>query len=217
MADFDEIVYGLANSLNDHLQDKMVDNIPEIYASYLVYTDQDGAAKTFAPSFIKVGRIQEDPTDLVSDINEPSVYIRIAPNDPTDLSYGWRHGVISGVDVSATNLGLRLGYAYELGGGSLWWRRFLLQSAMFFLYSNQDEEAAAQIANMNRVMLERCCSTYREDDNPHGWRVGGLTDGFGETALESHVASVWTKQRGGPDTDYIWDIRLWLQVLTERA
>jgi hypothetical protein len=86
---------------------------------------------------------------------------------------------------------------------------------MFFLYSNQSEEDAAKIANMNRVMLERCCEHCRTD-NPYGWQVGGLRDGFGETALESHVASVWTKQRGGPDDDYIWDIRMWIQVLTER-
>jgi hypothetical protein len=123
----DEIVYGLAESLNDHLQDKMVDNIPEVYAGYLVYIDQDGNTRTFAPSKVKVGKIQEDPTDLASDINEPSVYIRIAPNDPTDLNFGWRHGVISGWTARrqtwAYVWAMPTSWAVEsCGGGGSWYR-----------------------------------------------------------------------------------------------
>lgn len=213
----DEIVYGLMDSLKDHLQEKMVDNPPAVYGSYLEYEDQDGETRTIAPSEIKIGRVQEDPTVLADDINEPSSYITLAPNDPTDTNFSWRHGVISGVDSSATNLGLRLGYAYELGGAKLWWRRFFLKSTIYFLYSNQSEEDATKLASLMRALLEKYCESYRSPDNLYGWMCGGLTDGFGETALESHVASVWTKQRGGPDDDYIWDIRMWIQVLTERS
>lgn len=212
----DEIVYGLMTNLKDHLQNKLVTNVPSAFSTYLEYEDQDGDTRVFKPPRVQVGRLQADPTVLSNDIDEPSVYVAISPNDPTDTSRGWQHGVVSDQERAGSNLGLRLGYPYELGGSKLWWRRFHLRSVAFFIYSNQTKAESARLANLLRALLELYCESYRAE-NLHGWQCGGLTDGFGETALASHVARTWTYERGGPDDDYIWDIELWLQVLTERS
>ena len=210
-----EIVNDLMQSLKAHLQDKMIDNVPEAYGSLLAYTDAEGEGRVLVPSLIKIGRLQDDPTQLTDDLEEPSSYVAIQPHDPDDLSDGWKHTIASSVDSSATNLSLHVGYPYEIGGTRRWWRRFKVSFKAFFIYSDQTEEEAARLGNLFRAMLEKYCESYRAT-NTHGWQCGGLQDDLGETALEAHVAKAFAVELGGPDDDYIWEGAVWVQVMTER-
>jgi hypothetical protein len=210
-----EITNDLMLSLKAHLQNMMIDNIPEALEAILTYTDDADESRILKPSLIKIGRLQDDPTRLSDELAEPSTYIAIQPHDPDDMSDGWKHTVASSVDASSTNLSLHVGYPYEIGGTRRWWRRFKVSYKVFFIYSDQTEAEATRLANLFRALLEKYCESYRAS-NTYGWRCGGLEDDLGETALESHVAKSHAVQLGGPDDDYIWEGAVWVQVMTER-
>jgi len=207
-----EIMYDLADSLRLHLQDKMVDDIPAAYSTTLAYTDSEGDERTFAPSLIKIGRLQDDPTALSEDTVIPSSYVAIHAHDPLDTSDGWKHSIASSVESSTTNLSLGVGYPYELGGSKKWWRRLVAEFGCYFIDSDQSETEAFRLANVMRGLLEHYCESYRAD-NLHGWNCV-LTDDFGESALEAHVAKSHCWEGGGPDDDYIWRGAVWVQVFT---
>lgn len=208
-----EITNDLALSLKAHLQDKMVDSIPPEYAIMLAYTDMNGVARVIAPSLIKLGRLQDDPTILSGAVAIPSSYVAIHCNDPDDMSDGWKHTIASSVESSGTNLGLYLGIPYEIGGSTQWWRRFRVTFEAYFIDSDQSQEESSRLANLIRATLERYCESKRPD-NDHGWQCGGMTDTLGETALAAHVAKSHCWEGGGPEDDYIWRGAVWVQVLT---
>jgi len=202
-----EAVYGLMESLKDHLQDKMVDNIPADHSNYLEYTDQDGVSRVLKPPYIKVGRLQDDPTTLSSVAAIPSAYIAIEPGDEV-----WNHGFAEG-NKTAANLWMDI-TPREIGGGRIWWRRFKVRFESYFIYSNQTQAEAARLGNLFRVLLERYC----QGKNPaygNGWDVIGDTFGFDESVLAVEVARSFALERGGPSDDYIWEGEVWLQVLVE--
>ena len=206
-----EIVNDLMLSLKAHLQQKMVDAIPAEYEDYLKYTDAEDVERALTVSRILIGRLQQDPTGLPESSLEPSVHIAIEPNDPDEED--WQHTVASSVESSATNLGLRLGNIYEIGGTRRWWRRFRLYFRAFYTRSNQSKAEAIRLTNLVRAMLERFCESYRPD-NLHGWNCT-MTDMFNESALEAHVAKSYSVEQGGPG-DYIGEGSVWVQVHTER-
>jgi len=210
-----EMANDLVQSLKAHLQDKMVDNIPSEFVAMLTYTDANGVDRVLAPSLVKIGRLQDDPTILSGATAIPSSYVAIHCNDPDDMSDGWKHTMASAVESSATNLGLRLGNPYEIGGSKQWWRRFRVTFEAYFIDSDQGQEESLRLANLIRAMLEQYCESQRPD-NTHGWQCGGMTDTLGETALEAHVAKSHCWEGGGPDDDYIWRGAVWVQVITVR-
>jgi len=209
-----EIVYDLMESLRAHLQSKMIDSVPDEYEEALTYIDSGDVEQVFVPSLIKVGRLQDDPTSLSATAAIPSVSVTIQANDPEDLSDGWKHTVASSVDSSSTNLSLHIGYPYEVGGTKRWWRRIRVLFSAYFIDSDQTQDEAARLANLLRGLLEKYCES-RRPDNLNGWDCV-MTDVFGESALESHVAKSHCWEGGGPDDDYIWRGGVWIQVMTER-
>lgn len=215
-----DIVYDLMANLKAHLQDKMIDHVPAGYAAALDYTGSDGVVRTLVPSLIKIGRLQDDPTTLAESFSEPSVHVAIHSGDPADLSDGWKHSLATMVEGSMTNAAMFPGSPRELGGGSLWWRRFKVEYRAFFIESDQTEEEAAQLGNMFRGLIEAYCDAW-SPANPNGWTCRDeegcmVEDVFGEVALRSAIVKSQTILGGGPDDDYIVDGEVWLQVMTER-
>jgi len=209
-----DIGYELMDSLKDHLTDKMITNKPAAYLTALTFTGSNDEEYVFEPSLIQIGRYQDDPTDLADSVYQPSCYIAIHPNDPSDMGDGWKHTVASPMDGSTTNIGVTLGGIREIGGSELWWRRFYVQMEMFFIDSNQDQDEASRLANMMRAMLEQYCGSYNPS-HLHGWDCV-IEDTFGETALQSYVAKSHMFETGGPDDDYIWKGGVWIQVMCAR-
>lgn len=202
-------IYGLMDSLRDHLQDKLIDNVPVAYATSLAYTDKEGDSRTLTASLVKVGRLQEDPTELSSAAYLPSVYVGIRTGGDD-----WVHE-IAGHERGRTNLEMHI-FPREIGGGQTWWRRFKIDWSAFFTYSDQTQAEAARLGNLIPTLIERYSQGYSAA-YPHGWVVGGTQFAFGETALASEVAKSWASEQGGPDDDYIWRGEVWIQVLTEIA
>lgn len=210
----DEIVYGLMDSLKDHLQTKLVDTVPAAYQADLAYTDKNGTARVLMPSLIKIGVFQDDPTTLPDDAAIPSTHISINSGDPDDMSDGWIHGLASSISSSVSNLHQQVP-VYEIGGGNRWWRRFKVQFQAYFIYSDQGQTESNRLANLYRVMIERCAESY-SNANPHGWQIGGTQFAFGEIALKSQVAKSYVIEGGGPPDDFNWEGEVWIQVLTSR-
>jgi len=211
-----EAVYGLMVDLKAHLQDKMIDNVPAAYESLLTYTDKVGSAQVLKPSLIKIGRLQDDPTSLSSTSAVPSTHIAIHEGDPDDMSDGWAHSIAArdALDRESTNLGVRL-FPREIGGGSMWWRRYKVEFVSYFLYSDQTQQEAARLGNLFLALLEQYCES-ESAARTHGWQMCGQY-AFNETSLAAEVAKSIAIERGGPDDDYIWQGFIWLQVLTERG
>lgn len=206
-------VYGLMTSLRTHLVDKMISNVPTEYVGMLAYVDRNQETQTLRPSLIKIGRLQDDPTRLATSTALPSTHISIHTGDPDDLGDGWVHAVATGTRAQA-DLHMRIP-PYEVGGGKRWWRRLKISFRVFFIKSNQDEVEASRLGNLFRGLLETYCES-KSLANAHGWPVGGLQLGFGESALTCEVARSYVVAGGGPPANYIYEGDVWLQVLTSR-
>ena len=210
-----DIVWNLMASLANHLQEKLVDDVPPEYEGLLSYVGEDGVERVFKPSLVKVGRLQENPTNLSEDSYEPSCYVSIHSNDPDDLSDGWKHTLAGAVESSTSNLGYALGRPFGLEGETVWQRRVKVEMASFFLLSDQSQSEASRVANALRMLIERYAEA-RTQVNPHGWEVWAVSDVSGEKARDAIVAKAHMAESGGPPANYIWRGSVWVQVLTVR-
>lgn len=210
-----EIVAGLMESLRAHLQDKMIDNVPDEYLDILEYQDDEGNTRTLKPWLVKVGRVFDIEDEAPSSVSSltPAISVSIHSEDPDDYS-SWRHAILTG-GSSAANVGLGLEVSREIGGTEHWWRRFTVQFDCNFVDSNQSQTEALRLANVIRALLEKYCSA-RTAANTHGWDCGGLTDDFGESVQAPYVARSQCWEAGGPDDDFIVRGKVWVQVKTTR-
>lgn len=207
------LTYALAESLKEHLQEKMIDNMPAQFQRMMEYVDKDDQDRVFAPSLIKTGRLQDDPTVLSASSAIPSVGIYIHYNDPSDTGDGWKDGICSAVDSSMTNAAFQIP-VYEIGGGEMWWRRFWVEWEMFAIDADFDQETAYRIAAALKQGIEYFANRS-STVNPDGWECV-IRDQFHECSLFSKVVKSHLWEGGGPPDDYIWRGGVWLQVLTER-
>ncbi len=211
----EDIVEALMVDLKEHLEDKMIDSIPAAYASELEYVDKDGTTRTLTPSEVHVGRVF-DPTEYQdSNIAIPLILVNIHPHDPSDLGDGWEHTIGSSVSSSATNAGVSFGPVHEIGGGTHWWRRFVVHFRVWCFDSDQTQDDARKFAGMIRALLEKYIDSYRSG-NTHGWACGTVTDMFSEVAQQSVVTKSHIWEGGGPDDDFLWEGQVWFQVKTYR-
>lgn len=206
------ILYDLSENLRVHLQSKMITSIPVPIQTLLSYTASDSTVKVMKPGLIKVGRYQDDPTDLGATPIEPSVLVAVHFSDPDG---DWMHSVASAIGDATTNAGFGLPGVYEIGGSTTWWRRLEVQSSVFCPGTQLTQSVVSRLASAFFSYLGLCCDWYSPDTNIYGWNCA-LTDSFGETASRSVVVKVKASESGGPPNDYIWRGRLWLQVLTHK-
>ena len=215
MADTDDaLTYALAESLRVHLQDKMVDNVPSEFQAMLTYEDSEGTNRIFTPSLIKVGRFQDDPTVLSGNSLIPSSCISIHFNDPEDLGDGWKDTLASAMESSITNAGYKIPAVYQVGGGSMWWRRLRLEFVAFYIDANLSQSEAARLTAVMKHLIEHYANSASRE-HVHGWD-SVYTAPLGETSLRSQVVKSHGWEGGGPDDDYLWKGGVWLQVLTEK-
>lgn len=99
--------------------------------------------------------------------------------------------------------------AYEVGGGSMWRRRFTVEFGVYLTKSKEDRDEARALANLTRGRIERAVS--------RSTRVPRLTDDFGETAMLVAVTASKITEGGGPPTSFIWRGVVYVEVATARA
>lgn len=144
---------------------------------------------------VRRGWLQDDPT--------PGINVLVFANDPFSPG-SWEH-----TSAAMEKAGIGLGQvATEIGGGSLFYRRFTIQLKLFWKPSHTREDAE----RLSHVVLSRA---ERQIDRliRRGLPIG--PDTFGEVALDAFPMRSEMTQKGGPG-QFISEGYIRFMVLTGR-
>jgi hypothetical protein len=144
---------------------------------------------------IKVGLMQESMV-------KKNVSLCIQGGDHTDPNYKDGISSLEGMDDFHWKPPVR-----EIGGGSTWYRRGVIQVYCFYILEGLTEEQATQAAYDVLGRLEA---------NLESIQVGDLVDDFGEQAVRIWLTSNTFVQGGGPPSSYIFRGRVFWYCETER-
>ena len=208
----DQIVYALAFSLQAHLDAQLRTDVPAAYQEVLGFTARDGTEQVMMAGKVNIGRYQDDPENLGVSAQHPSVLVAIHYHDPQDLGQGWKHTLVSAVETSAVNAAYRIPTPYEIGGGEMWWRRYMIEFSIYYIDADLAQIHAARLTAGFLGALEQCINSVSRV-NANGWNCA-ITGAMGEVALRSQVIKSHAWEGGGPDDDYLWRGAVWAQVLT---
>lgn len=227
MTSYDSIVHQLEQSLKRHIQLlwagdvydadgelTQVAIVPEGLEETLLYTDKDGTERLMGPSAISIGRLQEDVINLANMLSVPSAYIEIAPNDFEQVE-DWRHSIYQGLDGAANIDGNS--HLFEIGSSHKMHRRFIVKMTIFFLESDQTSEEVDRLGNACGSTLEALCTSRTMMVQDWSWNMRDedgdlIADPFGERPYRALPVIVHSRRRGGPPDNYIWDIKLYIEV-----
>lgn len=104
-------------------------------------------------------------------------------------------------------MGVDFNYAREVGGGQLWFRRGIVRIEAFFIRERLTEDEAHEAAY---EILGRVSNVISGID------VSGMTDDFGETALQMFCYNNTFFETGGPPKSFIFRGKVAWSCLTER-
>lgn len=158
-----------------------------------------GLAEDEAAGVIKIGNLQDDPEK-----NRNSITIHVGD---ADAPGSWDDNTHARGDNALDRYAYQA-EAFEVGGGSLWWRRFSVKYSFFFTRSKEDQRLAAVLASTTRARIEKAISL--------SGRIPGLTDDNGETAIKIVVVTSGDVEGGGPPAAYIHRGKVRWQVQTGR-
>lgn len=166
-----------------------------IIDSILYRLSEHLAANIPEAKIVRVGRFQDNPLDNNS-------YLAISTgNSRNDTTVD---GIVSLSEMS--NISLKIP-GREIGGGSYWWRRGIIDVGFYgvALGLSHEETVTQAFDFLGKV---------------HYWtektRVSDLTDVYGEHAMKIFVYASTYNQSGGPETQYIYRGQISWQVLTAR-
>jgi hypothetical protein len=144
---------------------------------------------------IKVGRFQQNP------LENPRYLAINTGNSRNDSTVD---GIVSLGDMQ--NISMRLP-GREVGGGSYWWRRGVIDIGYYGVAEGKTEEQtvteAFQFLGRVQYWTERT-------------RIADLTDEFGEHAMKIFVYASTYTESGGPENQYIYRGQIHWQVMTAR-
>jgi len=152
-------------------------------------------AEKVTDAYIKVGRFQQNPL-------ENPLYLAInTGNSRNDTTVD---GIVSLGDMQ--NISMKIP-GREVGGGSYWWRRGIIDVGYYGVAAGLTEEQT--VANAFEFL-------GRVQHWTELARVSDLTDEFGEHAIKIFVYSSVFTESGGPENQYIYRGQIAWQVLTAR-
>lgn len=191
---------------------QIVDLIARAYTDYMSAKLRDDLAVDDPTRVEKIrpGRLQEDPT-------QPDTYLTMHANKPGETN--WRHtgsttDTSTPYGIQAQRSGYQVIPQFEIGGGMLWWRRMSAEMGLFYLARSYTRAQAQEIAHMAFGRFEYYLMRANFDNDAG---VLGLTDSFGETALQVYLHSTNYGEGGGPEESFIWRGEFWFDILTERT
>jgi hypothetical protein len=151
------------------------------------------------PKIVKEGRLQDDPT-------KPVFSVMVSPNDYAD-DEKWADIPVSRGDEALDRYQFKV-YAYEVGGGEMWWRRGIIEWQIFGIKPKYKAEEIINRASLTKGRLERVVMTLA---------LNNMTDDFKEVAKVSlPVLSNMFRSGGEKSQALIWRGKVRYQVLTER-
>jgi hypothetical protein len=150
------------------------------------------------PAIVKEGRLQDDPT-------KPVFSIMVSPNDYENDK--WADVPVSRNDDALDRYQMKV-YAYEIGGGQAWWRRFKIEWQIFGIKPGYTADRSLELATQAKSRIEMAVSKLS---------LKGMVDEFGEAALISlPVQSNMFRSGGEKANAIIWRGKVMTQALTER-
>jgi hypothetical protein len=144
---------------------------------------------------IKVGRFQQNP------LENPKYLAINTGNSRNDSTVD---GIVSLGDMQ--NISMRIP-GREVGGGSYWWRRGIIDIGYYGVAEGKTEE---------QTQIEAFAFLGKVQHWTELTRVADLTDEYGEHAIQIFVYSSTYTESGGPENQYIYRGQLHWQVLTAR-
>lgn len=189
---------------------------PASLETMLTYTDKDGVSRIFGPCEVIVGRyLPDNPTNLANNLAVPSSFIEIMENDP-DASENWRHSLYRAVDSSQQ---LEAMPVLSIGGEHRFFRRFCIKMTTYFLDADLTAGEVARLGNAASAFLESMLTSYIDMPYAWAWQFKDsqnlrIVDPFGERPHRSLPVLSHSRRRGGPPNDYIWDIKIYVEVGT---
>lgn len=99
--------------------------------------------------------------------------------------------------------------AFEVGGGSMWYRRGVVEWGLFATKTKETRDQARDIAFAIQGKIERAIAQVD---------LSGVKDDFGEAAIGKAIP-MWSDPdaSGGPKASFIWRGKVGYQVLTARS
>lgn len=190
---------------NEHICTMLIEAVTD-----LLLTACQLDVSTDDPSYatvVRAGRLQDDPTVNV-------VSILVHPNDPEEPRTWMNEIVGDDLKVIQNPWGgdpYRMPqHGYEIGGGEQWWRRFTVQLTMFWMNKSLTR---TQARDYSFLVLGRAEEAIKEGAST----FGVLQDAWGEQVWGWYVRRTHMLERGGPDVDWIWNGRLWLEFGTDKT
>jgi len=97
--------------------------------------------------------------------------------------------------------------AFEVGGGSMWFRRGVVEWGYYGTKDKSSRDTARDIAFAIQGKIERAIAQCD---------VGGIQDDFGEVAVD--IRPVWSNPDagGGPPASFLWRGKIGYQAQTQR-
>jgi len=163
--------------------------------------DPDVIADAGESNLVRIGSLQDDPQKYT---NPVLVY----ENDPDDPN-GWLHSQYNSSTQQSGGRDLIGQGQIELGGTELFYRRFTVHISSFLTRSGLKRAQAKVVFDL---LHGRCFHALRNSTS-----IMGLSDEFGESVLMCKNGLVKSRVMisGGPPSQWIGRIKLWLQVLTQ--
>lgn len=188
---------------------------PSELEAILRYTDKNGVSRIFGPSVVSLGRVQEDMINLPNNLAIPSAFIEISSNDPDSIE-SWKDSIYPAMDSSQ---GLDDQALIMVGGASRYHRRLVVKMTTFFIESDQSSTEVSRLGHAASSFLESMLKAYTETPKAWAWHMqdvdgNRISDPFGEKPWRSFPVISHSRRRGGPPDDFIWDIKIYLEVAT---
>ncbi|MCD6347019.1 MAG: hypothetical protein J7L96_06310 [Bacteroidales bacterium] len=178
----EQIIYKIVNRIKDDLTVALIDNV--------------ASNDELRADVVKVGRFQENPI-------KNNVYVAINGGNKDDIDYKDGFTTMSGgSEETAFYMAPR-----EIGGGSYWWRRGMVDYGLYFVKSNHLEEESMKLAY---AFLGRLTKAFEKI------KISDLVDDYGERGLKLILTNTTFFETGGPKTKYIWRGKLYWSALTNR-
>lgn len=170
------------------ITDRMVERLTTAMQTIVPVSDPGRA------NLVKSGRFQDNPTKY-------QLYLAVNGGDPEDPNY--RDGIVSLGDFEdiALNFDPR-----EVGSGSSWWRRGVVQIGYYPRNMEEDEARISAYDTLGKV-----CAVL--DDIT----VSDLSDDYGERAYMLSAFANSYFEGGGPAKSYVWRGKVYWRCLTERS
>jgi len=105
----------------------------------------------------------------------------------------------------------------ELGGGTMWIRRFMVKWGCYFVLRGYNRETAWFVANEFMARLESAVLHVNHDTDTLANAVRATNDDYGESFHRIYMNRQEAHESGGPPNQFIWKGELHFYVLTNKA